>query len=104
MKPLYKTCDGCRSLIENRHEHGICSDLKSFKYTERAKTCPCSICIVKGVCWDGCDDFNNFIMEMHGVAERIKDEEKTNLQQTYAIDSNDSGRDAKTMRPCKLCR
>ena len=108
MKPLYETCDGCRSLRENQKYNNVCVDIESFKYdNDRVKTCPCAICIVKSTCWQGCDDFNNFIMEMHGLSEREKDEEKARLEfklQTHAGNSNDSGRDAKTMRPCKLCR
>jgi len=94
MKPCYETCDGCRSLVENRDRDDICPDLASLKYNERAKTCPCSICIVKSTCFSGCDEFDLFIMEMHGLNERIQHEEKI---ESHAIDSDDSGGDGGTV-------
>ena len=32
------------------------------------KDCPCHICLIKMMCYDGCDEYRNYETEMLGVA------------------------------------
>ncbi len=50
----HKDCHGC--LTNNGSTH-----VSMYKYWKRNNTkCPCSICLIKGVCSDACEEYGKF--------------------------------------------
>ena len=64
-KEFYKQCIGCRSygkIIEGPN----CS-LRRIPYLPEGTVCPCSICIVKGICIDSCQEFKDFVYRLKKI-------------------------------------
>jgi len=55
---FYKRCEGCLSYSKVIGKPR-CS-LKRISYIREELTCPCSICLVKGVCNTDCEEFIKF--------------------------------------------
>lgn len=49
-----KICKGCRSYNAN---HEPCCSIESILYLPEDKICPCSTCLVKGICDQPCLDY-----------------------------------------------
>lgn len=47
-----KYCQGCRTYVYTYTNKYICAD-----NMKNPSECPCTQCLVKSVCSDGCDDF-----------------------------------------------
>ena len=50
---MSENCDGCAM---NRNH--LCQIVRFRPYG--AKTCPCSLCIVKTQCWKACEEFREY--------------------------------------------
>jgi len=48
-----ENCEGC----------GIINNCGVVEYKEADK-CPCSICLIKGICYDKCDNYADFLIHI----------------------------------------
>lgn len=58
-KDFYKQCKGCRSYSQMLKKPN-CS-VKRIPYIPEGLVCPCSICLVKCMCINACNEFEEFI-------------------------------------------
>lgn len=52
-------CEGCGSFRPYKVKGRQCGD-DSILHLSKTDQCPCSICIVKPICSDGCEDFQKY--------------------------------------------
>lgn len=54
-------CEGCYTHITNGN--------LTCRYVVNDGTCPCSICIIKVMCHDGCKDFDDYVDMIRATEE-----------------------------------
>lgn len=59
----YKNCVGCYTDTHHETRQGTIT-VCNIKMLNREGKCPCTRCIIKMVCHDSCDDFDNFRTEV----------------------------------------
>jgi len=63
-------CKGCR-LTHNRGGHYSRCIVKLYCSLEEISSCPCSICLIKGICGRRCDVFHNYVKKLNGYLYRV---------------------------------
>lgn len=79
-KDFYKQCKGCRSYSQ-MVEKPSCS-IRRIPYIPEGLVCPCSICLVKGMCNKPCEEFIKFV-------ERLKEIETELCKTLFKGENND---------------
>jgi len=57
-----KMCKGC--YYYSRSDRRPLCKVIDTDYVSETLICPCSICLIKGVCEDACDDYNYYVDEL----------------------------------------
>ena len=60
----YNCCKGCRSL---QHQCCIIDNLKQDGFLNEIVNCPCSTCLVKVMCTNGCKEYNNYTAKIEAM-------------------------------------
>jgi len=58
-KNIYINCDGCKGSCKNEFDFYLDSN-------DNKIICPCSFCLIKGVCINGCDNFEKYVKQILG--------------------------------------
>jgi len=59
---FYKQCEGCLSYDKERP--WVNCSVRGISYIPQGLICPCSTCLLKGICLEICEEFDLFIDEL----------------------------------------